>query len=102
MRKFLPLFSCFVSLVSCLVFLHGCGDPADQTLNQWKRLPENAKQKFVLTYFAKNPEYIKKCLDRMSVIPDTGRVRVMDAGNGCLLGLALKERNAAAAKNAKK
>ena len=92
-----------IHLLFALCFLIvACGDPSKQTLAEWKKSPESIKQKFVGEYFAKNPEYIKKCIDRMSMLPETDRVRVMDAGNSCLTGLELKERKAAAAKNAKK
>ena len=75
---------------------------ADRTLGDWKSTPESIKDRFVKTYFAENPEYIKKCINRMSLLPNTEKVRAMDAGHSCLLGLELKERNAAAAdKNAK-
>ena len=88
-------------LYSLLIVLSGCGDPAEQTLGEWKKSPESIRQKFVQAYFSKNPEHIKKCITRMSMLPNTEKVRVMDAGNSCLTGLELKERNAAA-KNAKK
>jgi len=70
------------------------GDIDDQTLAGWKKLPEAARNNIVARHFGKNPEFVKTCIDRMATLPNTGHVKVMDAGNNCLLGLELRERNA--------
>ena len=70
-------------------------------MGDWKSAPDSIRDRFVATYFAENPEGVKGCITRMSLLPDTERVSAMDAGKSCLMGLELKERNAAA-KNAKR
>lgn len=89
--------------IFCSVFLASCGDPKDQNLSSWRKSPESIKERFVNTYFAKDPIYVKKCIDRMATLPDTDKVMVMDAGESCLTGLEIRERNALATakKNAK-
>jgi hypothetical protein len=74
--------------------LSAFADLDNQTLDKWARASESAKDKVVAAHFADDAEYVKKCIDRMAALPDTENVGVLDAGELCVTGLRLKERNA--------
>ncbi|MDR1826535.1 MAG: hypothetical protein LBQ49_02475 [Rickettsiales bacterium] len=92
------LISFFILHSSFFILLVSCGKPAEQTLGDWKKSADSSRDRFVEAYFPKDPKFIKKCITKMSELPNTEKVRAMDAGQSCLMGLELKERNAAAAK----
>lgn len=77
-----------------------CGELDKQTLKQWKSASDSARSKVVAEYFAENADHVKNCITRMSALPDTEKLSVMDAGGACLTGLRIREKNAA--RNAKK
>ena len=83
---------CFPPLALCLA-LSGCGDKDELTLADWKKLSESARNNISARHFAKEPELVKKCIDRIAAREGAEQVKVLDAGNNCLLGLELRERN---------
>lgn len=85
----------------CMVTLAACGELSEQTLSRWKNASESSKNKVVVAHFADSAEYVKKCITRMAALPNTESVRVLDAGEMCITGLRIREKNTTA-KNAKK
>ena len=100
-KKILLTIKCYLLTTVLLV---GCGgDESDvMTLGQWRGASEAARDRAIMRYFPENAEHIRGCVNRMSMLPDSAEVRVVDAGRNCALGLELRERKAQAATNGKK
>jgi len=76
-----------------LALLSACvGDADEHTLAGWKNASDSAKNRLVAHH--DNPEGMIRCLDRMAMRPNSGKIPLADAENSCLLGMELKERNA--------
>jgi hypothetical protein len=79
--------------IAPLVFiaLAACGELSEQTLSEWARASDSAREKVVAAHFADNAQAMKKCITRMSSLPNTEKVKVLDAGKMCVAGMRVKD-----------
>jgi hypothetical protein len=81
-------------VICCLLLVPGCSELSEQTMKQWATASDSAKNKVIAAHFADNAEYVRKCMNRMAALPDAETVSVLDAGELCVTGFRLKEKNA--------
>ena len=81
---------CFV--LCCFLALAGCDNKlSKETLGEWASASDADKTAVISRHFRKNAGYVRRCMDRMSMLPSAQKIKVLDAGKICLAGLRLKD-----------
>jgi Tfp pilus assembly protein PilP len=80
--------------VILLTLLSACGELSEKKLAQWVRASDSQKDKVLSDLTPESAKYVKKCMNRLASLPNTEKVKIVDAKENCLTGLRLKEQNA--------